>query len=324
MIGKRMVCTILWIMVGSGSALAVPETASVRVTDVTPTSFSVVWLTDIAAEPTVQVFQEANGANEITGTLRQTPMPDAAPAVVAAARQKGIMKVRVTGLSSATTFYVRTVTVDPANPQSIGYSAPLSVTTAAQVEPFVRRDDGTLMPVANDLMEFPVYVRPGDPDDSMGLGDLLLLETPGSAWPLTAFAGEGIAAPAGILDLNNFFDLEGRSLDLSGGEKATLRIYRNGTSSTLFHYRKFHDDSATGSIAASVQGFFADFNLDNRVDEADFELFKLQYRQEADDEAFNPDYNLFAVENGKTVTGDKVDAQDFARFAPEFGRVEEP
>jgi hypothetical protein len=321
MIWKRMVWTVLLILLGSGSALAVPETVSVRVTDVTPTSFAVVWMTDVAAEPAVQIYQEASGANEITGSLRLTPMPDAAPAVAAAARQKGIMKVRVSGLAPQTTCYVRTVTADPANPQSVGYSAPQAVTTAALVEPFTRQGDGTLTPAANDLLAFPVYIRPGDQGELPGRGDLLLIETSGSYWPLSAFAGEGVAAPEGLLDLNNLFDFDGKSLDLSGGEKATLRIYRGGTLSTLLHYRSFPTDSGAGAVGEAVRGFFADVNIDGRVDETDFEQFKAQYRQGAGDAAFNPDFNFIAVQEGSVETDDRIDARDFARFAPEFGRT---
>lgn len=319
---KRKLLAVLLVVLIPGLAQAVPETVSVRVTDVTPSSFAVVWMTDVSAEPAVQVFLEAGGGGEITSSLRLTPMPDASPAVAAASRQKGIMKVRVSGLSPATTLYVRTVTADPTNPQSVGYSAYQPVTTASVVEPFSRQDDGSLAPAGNDLLAFPVYIRPGDQSELPGLGDLLLLETPGGGWPLSAFGGEGIAAPEGILDLNNLFNLSGKSLDLAGGEQATLRVYRGGTLSTLLHYRRFSADYGTGSVGKAVQGFFADINLDGAVDEDDFELFKTQYRQGAGDADFNPDYNFFAAEAGKTIEGDKIDVQDFARFAPEYGRTD--
>lgn len=42
--------TVICIALLPLSALAVPEMVAVRVTDVTPTSFSLVWMTDVAAE----------------------------------------------------------------------------------------------------------------------------------------------------------------------------------------------------------------------------------------------------------------------------------
>lgn len=320
---RRIALLLIGGLLWAESALAVPETASVRITDVTPTSFAVVWLTDVAAEPAVQLFRNADGSGEITGTLRQTAFPEVAPAVRAAARGRGIMKVRVTGIAPQSTVYVRTVTADPANPQSVSYSALQKVVTATRVEPF-RQTGGALEPSANDLLAFPVYIRPGDPSASPGLGDLLLLESPGAASPLSAFVGEGLATPEGLVDLNNLFGPVGTSLDLGGGETATLRHYRGGTLATLLHYRLFPADTGTGAVNGAVRGFFADLNLDGKVDEADFELFRPLYRQRAEDSAFNPDYNVFPVSEGATVDADRIDAQDFARFAGQFGRTDVP
>ncbi len=306
----------------AGTALAVPETVSVRVTDVTTSSFSVVWLTDVAAEPAVQVFADASMGSELTGKLHLEPMPDAAPAVAEAARGKGIMKVRVSGLDADSTYYVRTVTADPQNETSVSYSSVQEVTTATQVVPYRRESDGTLGQAVNDLLSFKVYIRPGESSELPRLGDLLVLQADGSAWPVSAFAGEGIASPEGVLDLNNLFGWEGRSLDLHGGETATLRIYRGGTLSTLLHYRKFPADSGEGAVGEPVRGFWADFNLDGAVDQADFEIFKAQYRSSADDGVFNPDVNLIAEQEGGTVSGDQIDARDFARFATEYGNTD--
>ena len=319
---RNIALFLISFLLAAGSALAVPETVSVRVADVTTTSFAVVWLTDVATAPGVQVFRDAAGIDPITEALVIAAMPDASPSVAAAARQKGIMKVRVFGLDAATSYYVRTVTADPVNPASVGYSSLQEVTTAAAILPYRQTEDGSLSPMANDLLTFRVYIRPADPAEFPGLGDLLLLEAEGGQYPLSTFAGEGIVAPEGILDLNNLFGVEGKSLDLLGGEKATLRIYRGGTLSTLLHYRRFPVDGGETTIADPVQGFFADVNLDGKVDGEDFELFKTQYRQGADDPAFNPDSNFFPVETGKTVAGDRIDVQDFARFAPEYGRTD--
>lgn len=320
---RRIALLLIGGLLWAEGALAVPETASVRVTDVTPTSFAVVWLTDVPVEPTLQLFRTADGTGDITSTLRQAPFPETAPTVKAAARSKGIMKVRVTGIAPQSTVYVRTVTADPANPLSVSYSALQKVVTATRVEPF-RQTDGTLAPAANDLLAFPVYIRPGNPAAVPSLGDLLVLETAGASSPLSAFVGEGLATPEGLVDLNNLFGTVGTSLDLGGGETVTLRHYRGGTLATLLHYRRFPADTGTGAVGGAVRGFFADVNLDGKVDEADFELFKPLYRQTAGDGAFNPDYNLFPVSEGTTLATDRIDAQDFARFAGQFGRADLP
>lgn len=304
--------TLAW----AGSALAVPETVSVRVTDVTTSSFALVWMTDVAANPDVEVYSDSAMANRLTDTVTVVPMPAASQEVAAAARSRGIMKVRVVGLTPNTRYYVRAVTADPADPTSVGYSGLQEVSTAAAVVTYRTANDGSLAGFANDLLTMRVYLRPGDNDTVPGQGDLILLETPASPWPLSAFVGAGIAAPEGILDLNNLFGLDMASLNILGGEKTLLSIYRGGTLSTLLHYRKFPASSNTAAAAEPVKGFFADINLDGKVDEQDFAEFRKQYRTVSDDTAYNPDYNFVADPAGR------IDAQDFARFAREYGRTD--
>jgi len=319
-VAKQTVLTLCALVLMAGTALSVPETVSVRLADVTTSSFAVVWLTDVASEPTVQVFSDSEANNEITETLRLTAMPDAESDVASAAKGKGIMKVRVSGLEAATTYYVRTVTVDPVNSASIGYSLPQAVTTAASVAPYRTVVDGSLVPNSNDLANFPVYIRPADASQLPGLGDLLILESDSSSYPVSAFAGQGITAPEGLLDLNNLFDLNGMSLHLLTDEEVTLRIYRGDTLTTLLHYRVLPADSDMVAVTEPLRGFFADINLDGNVDAADFALFKEQYRQGADDAVFNPDYNFIAEQPDTVVGDDLVDAKDFAKFATQYGR----
>jgi hypothetical protein len=146
-----------------GNAFAVPETAGVRITDITPASFSVVWLTDVTADPAIEVYADSAMVDQITDRLVVTPMPSGSMRAAEAAKSKGIMKVRASGLSPSTAYYVRTVTRDPGNPQSISYSVMLEVVTAAKVLPYASLD-GTLQNFSNDLVTVQVYVRPHDPD----------------------------------------------------------------------------------------------------------------------------------------------------------------
>ncbi len=307
---------LLICLIWAGSALAVPETVSVRVTDVTTTSFALVWMTDVAATPDVEVYGDSSMSSRLNDTVTVTPMPDATQDAATAARAKGIMKVRVSGLASNTPYYVRTVTVDPADVTSIGYSALQEVTTASTVVSYRPATDGTLQGAANDLISMKVYIRPGDKDAVPGLGDLLLLETPASPYPVSAFIGMGAIAPEGVIDLNNLFGTDMTSLTVLGGEKAVFSIYRGGTLSTLSHYRKFPGNSGMVTVGDPVKGFFADINLDGKVDDQDFTEFRKCYRNGPDDPSYNPDYNFYDDPNGK------IDAMDFVKFATEYGRTD--
>lgn len=312
---QKLKFVLFMVFVWVGNAFAVPETVSVRVTDVTTSSFALIWMTDVVATPNVEVYSDSAMSNRLTDKITVTPMPDLPQAVTAAAGGKGIMKVRVSGLAPNTGYYVRSVTADPANGASIGYSDIQPVTTGSEVRPYNRREDGTLQGFANDLISTRVYIRPSANDPASGQGDLVLLETPVSPYPVTAFIGAGAKAPEGLLDLNNLFGQSLNSLFIQGSEKILLTIYRGGTLSTLFHYRRLPANSGAVAVAEPVKGFFADINLDGKIDGQDFAEFKKQYRTVPDDADYNPDYKF--VEN---PTG-KIDAQDFARFAREYGRA---
>lgn len=311
-----LVSCILVIMLGFASNThAVPDTVSVRVTDVTTSSFSVVWMTDVSADPALEVYSDSAMTNKITDNLLITSMPAGSQKVVSTARGSGIMKVRVSGLSPSTKYYVRTVTKDSSNPQSIGYSALQEVVTASKVMPY-KYSNNIAEGFSNDLSLFKVYIRPSDNDPEPGLGDLIILEEEGSTYPISAFAGDWIGSSEGILDLNNLFSSDGQSLDLAGGEKIILRIYRGGGFSTLTHYRRVPQDGNMVYVVEPIKGFFADINLDGKIDDEDFAEFKKQYRTLPDDTSYNPDFNF--VDD----TERKVDAREFSKFSREYGRTD--
>jgi hypothetical protein len=64
------------------------------------------------------------------------------------------------------------------------------------------------------------------------------------------------------------------------------------------------------------KGFFADFNLDGKVDDADFTEFRNRYRTHADDMFYNPDFDVLDDGEGS------VDVKDFAKFSKEYGRTD--
>lgn len=293
------------------AAFAVPETNAVRVTDVTASSFSVVWMTDVAADASVEIYADKSMQQRVTeGFVFSTPTGSAAQA----GRAKGIMKVQVTGTQPATTYYARTVTTESANPLSVSYSSLQQVTTASSVALYLTRNN-VAQGISNDILSFPVYVRPIEQGADPRLGDLIVLDVQGSSNSVSAFVGDGTVSPEGLLDFNNLFGADGTSLAVAGGEVIALRIYRGGNLSTLTHYRKAPQNSTAVSLANPLKGFFADINLDGNIDDADFQAFKAQYRTGPNDPAYNPDFNFISDPTGT------VDIRDFGKFSKEYGRT---
>ncbi len=305
-------------------ALAVPETVSLRVSDVTPRSFCLVWMSNQLIEPAVEVFADAGMTQELTSASKIVSAPGLSSNVAEAATAKRIYIMQVSGLQADTEYFVRSLGRDVNDTFSIGYSAVQAVTTASSVQPCQVAVDGSLSAVNNDLLAFKVYVRPVEQGGAFaGLGDLLVLETDQAAYPLTAFAGDGIPAGEAVIDLNNLFDLSRISLSLSNSELIRLRVYRGETLSTLYHVRKLPDTSGELAVVAAERGWNrADLNLDGVVDHADFQLFKDQYRQGADDQTYNPDFDFILI--GTADGADEiVDLRDFAWFSGQYGKTEE-
>lgn len=311
---KRILMTLVLGMTLQDSALAVPELTGVRVCDVTPNSFALVWQTDLAADPELELYQDAAMSQRITEGLQITAMPDLPPAVATAAKSKGIMKIRVSGLAANSTVYARAVTRDPANVANAGYSPLQLVTTTLEARPYTVAGDGSLPPLMNSMLAVKVYIRPNDPTEIPGQGELVVLETAAAAWPLSAFVGTGAVSSEGMLDLNNLFGKDLYSLDVKGGEKAQLRIYRGNTLASLYHYRRFPAKGDGALVGTPIKGFFADINLDGQVDEQDLAEFRKYFRTVPQDAAYNPDFDFVEGPDGK------VDMQDFVKFAREYGR----
>jgi hypothetical protein len=321
----RYLMLLIFLLVGALTAWAVPETVSLRVTDVTPRSFCLVWMSNQPVESAVEVFADAGMTEELTSELKIEISPDLPTTVAEAAGAKSIYQVRVSGLQAGTDYFVRSLSKDVNNNLSVGYSALQAVTTSSQVAPYTIEADGDLGVVNNDLLAFKVYVRPVEQEEAFaGVGDLLILETSPAAYPVTAFAGEGVPAGEAVIDLNNLFDLSRISLSLTEGAVINLRVYRGDTLSTLYHVRKLPTASGVMAVVEADRGWnLADADLDGIVGASDFQRFKGQYRQAANDSIYNPDFNF--VQAGTNEGADEViDLRDFSWFAGQYGKQGQP
>ena len=189
-----------------GSKPDIPwTTRGLRITDVTPKAFSLLWITKQEALCFANVYADAEGSNVIEG-LTITDESDLHPP----AGQKGVMKVRVSGLKPQTTYYFRRVTISNGVVLVEPASRPLpSVTTEL-----------TSVILANDLLRHRVWMSDGS---TPAEGALLLAEVEGGSYPITGWVGDGITAPEVLVNLMNVYsETEHENLELFGGEAITL------------------------------------------------------------------------------------------------------
>ncbi len=192
---------------------AVTLPRDVRVVDVTPTAFTVLWTADAASTGTIAVFDDVLGAAPTGGAIVEPAFVTGDdPGIGAAADDLGVLRVRVSGLEPSTPYFFETHTT----PQGGG---PVDV-----------------LPVSGAL--FSVVTRTGSfPETANGLGAdvvasdgttpvpgaVLLAEVAGASHPLSSLTGDGHAGALATVDLANLYAGPFTQATL-GGETVTVTL----------------------------------------------------------------------------------------------------
>lgn len=180
-----------------------PLVSSLAITDVTPTSFSVVWISSEPSTCNISLYDS-----------QLHPLPD--PPVVSEsalhppAEDLGVMKARVTGLHPDTLYYFQTVTTSkltglvtiyPADPERVETELSTSV-------------------VFNDMLAHRILQTDGT---TPAKGALLIAEVESASYPITGWVDLGDFTPWAFINLDNIHSQSSHSnLDLVGGEGVTL------------------------------------------------------------------------------------------------------
>ena len=232
------------IALGRPCPAAVPLVSRMAVADVTPRSFSVLWVSSEPAVGQINLFQADCS----------TPVADSSIAVQASDRT-GMIKGTVSGLDADTAYCYQTVTVSK-------YS---SDTTLSPAEPAPVRTEkanarvvetlGQIVPFGNDLLRVPApYVRPATGDVQDGVLVLLeLLDGKGSS-PLSLLLSSDGAG--NYFNMNNLFDpVSGQNLNLTGGERVRVtEMHGNAGCASLVRFRKVPADMEVAGVRDLERG----------------------------------------------------------------------
>jgi len=292
-----------------------PAQAQVSVTeqpvvcDVTPRSFCVAWVTGGPAEPDLFVYSE--GGQEITDSVVRSPFAGMEGDILTAyARDAGVMRVRVSGLDPDTGYLVRTVSTADSETLVTPDLPGLAVRTAVSSE--VNTADFAVL--SNDITGFAV-LKPGMVYAARG--SLVFAHVSGAAWPVSAYVGNGSnfgdsEIGLTVIDLNNFYDMDGKSLDLVGARVLRLSVWRGFgvQGDRLYHCRSLPEDSGEASFTRPVRGFRTDFNCDGSVDLIDASFFVRGWGQDINGGRYNTDHDL--------DSSGMIDAVDNEQFRQDF------
>ncbi|MCP4695073.1 MAG: hypothetical protein GY859_44005, partial [Desulfobacterales bacterium] len=183
--GARVV-GFLWVLSiffsGAGGGAWGATVSDVMVTDVTAKSFSVIWAVDEPAAPGLRVFDDPDGVY-VSGeaVAVSTPVLAGDAGIQGAARENGVMKVRVTGLSPGGRYFFQTVTETTAG--HVIHEPPAGPFPPVIIESGARRRHGAAgaeTPFANDLIVLASFLPDGE---TPARGTLVAAEVEGCGYP---------------------------------------------------------------------------------------------------------------------------------------------
>jgi hypothetical protein len=191
------------------SGAGIVDVNSVRVTDVTPVQFAVVWGTSEPATGSVNVFADADGAVPVMDAVVTFESSAHLPA-----EDLGVMKVRVTNLQPNTQYFFQ-VSVTSKNSGSV-FAYPDSPPYLGVIT-----EQGTII-VRNDVLAQQISIGNGKSTQ----GTLAIAEIDLASYPVTGWAGDGVPDGWVVIDTNNFYDKDTHvNLELLGGEPITFTYF---------------------------------------------------------------------------------------------------
>ena len=180
-----------------------PMVSHLVITDVTPLSFSVVWISSEPSNCSLRVFddqlQELSGLTVVCESALHAPAEDL-----------GVMKAIVIELQPNTSYYFQTLTTSKADGRVTSYPLqPKNVQTELSIDV-----------VRNDVLAHRILQRNGS---TPAVGGLLLAEVEGGSYPVSGWVGDQIEEPYARIELSNFYSqVSHTNLELVGGEGLTL------------------------------------------------------------------------------------------------------
>lgn len=250
MMGRHLPCWILALSIATyaSPARADIELQSVRLVDVTPFAFSLIWQAGVPSDPRVEIYADADGTTDITAQLEtiRFPLRGGDPEAldpylkdqkleILRARQaaQGLMQVRIEGAVPGTTYYYRVIS------ETAGDQSQWPIEGLASVR----------TPMKNSFLvnATQLLVTVAEPDAA---GWLVTAHVQGIERGTSAIVGDGTAPNQAFVDLGRLFAADTLNWAPSGSESVTVEITRGWNQTTT---QTFELDVAGDYAVVNVQ-----------------------------------------------------------------------
>ena len=235
----QVIVLVVVMLFSAFTAWAEINIVDVQTTGVTPSGFAVIWQTSEPATPSIHVFSNAAGTDEITRELEITlfPMHGGDPEIIDEyqrdeemdnlrdhAKSLGLMKIGIHGCLPDTTYYYRICAETGGETASWPAGDPLSVTTTRE-NSFVSDSKQLLLTLYNDK---------GILAAGLAAGWMVTASNGETLFPISTFVGDGTDANQAYLNLSHLFGADGLNWMPTGTREILLEV-RGSESGTIAH-----------------------------------------------------------------------------------------
>jgi len=221
---SAFIAIIGFVFLNANNSLAEITLSHSQITDVTPSSFSVIWHASETSTPRIEIYSDSDETLEITNQVEVIPFPvqgsasglltsyeqvQSRLALQSTAKQKGLNKILVRGLSPNTTYFLRVISeseLDSGMWPAIGTQL---ITT--QIENRFIQDSA--------ILEI-------DPQDASARGWLVAASVADSTHPVSAFVDAGAEAGQAVINLSNLFGSDGINWNSDLTTTVTIQIIK--------------------------------------------------------------------------------------------------
>ena len=195
--------------------------SDVYVTDVTPSSFTVVWIDEANATGSIDLYSNVLGTLPVADAVYQDQFTDSNNISLAnQARVNGVLRVRVSNLSANTPYFFK-LNYNNSAPGVLPVSGPLFAVKTLLNNAAVSNESITI-----DVLE---------PDGlTAARGTILLAQVDGSPYPVSHLVGDATADKTAVVNLSNLF-ASGVNRELLGGEGLELIVLGGNQSRALLN-----------------------------------------------------------------------------------------